>query len=303
MYVIPDAMRSPSDFTAWIPAEQDGASVVELAEPIDCPDAEVTALAELTPSARIGCYGRRPLNFAARSWLAGHWVPYGTEPEWLGTTIEASRSLSLFAPGGGEFPRPPDPRIPWIDARVHPDTSVPPAGVTLLVEGQFDHPDARDCRRTRDRSGPPPQPPTAGLPDEDAESSTVWCRGQFVVTSWEILLGPEGRPPAAGEVQLHRTSFGGEACGGVGMSILRFRMDIGQPDPIWLEPVEDGPRSIPVFGPGFRAVIDPTLAVVGPRGEVIARDGTILDPDAPLGPYAVCPQGETVTITGLAYSG
>jgi hypothetical protein len=51
-------------------------------------------------------------------------------------------------------------------------------------------------------------------------------------------------------------------------------------------------------GRGFRAVTAPELHVVGPRGEVIARDGTVLNPDEAFGPYAVCPMGETVSITG-----
>jgi len=53
------------------------------------------------------------------------------------------------------------------------------------------------------------------------------------------------------------------------------------------------------FEPNLEAIIDfePDLVVVGPRGEIVARDGTPLDPDKPIGPYAVCPGGETVTIT------
>jgi hypothetical protein len=45
-------------------------------------------------------------------------------------------------------------------------------------------------------------------------------------------------------------------------------------------------------------VTAPELHVVGPRGEVIARDGTVLNPDEAFGPYAVCPMGDTVSITG-----
>ncbi len=79
--------------------------------------------------------------------------------------------------------------------------------------------------------------------------------------------------------------------------MLRFRIDADQPDPIWLEPQDGGEPIIPVFGPGFRTAFEPDLVVVGPRGEIVARDGTPLDPDKPIGPYAVCPGGETVTIT------
>jgi len=297
VYVLPDAMRWPGDFTAWVPATRDGADVVDMTDPTDCPDAEAGQIAALSPAGRVACFGAQTLRFVARSWLGGHWVPYEVEPAWLGTPLENTRTVSLFVAGGGEFPRPPDPRIPWVDARVPPDVAMPPADATLLVEAQFDHPEARDCRRTRDRSGPPPQPATAGLPDEPPDASRTWCRGQLVLTGWEILLGPEGRPPVAGEVQLHRTSFQGDVCAGVGLPMLRFRIDVDQPDPIWLEPQDGGLPIIPVFGPGFRTAFEPDLVVVGPRGEVVARDGTPLDPDQRLGRYAVCPGGEAVTIT------
>ena len=174
VYVLPDAMRWPSDFTAWVPAMADGAPVLDIQEPAPCPDATVTELARLTPASRAGCFGDRVLSFAARSWLVGHSVAYETEPTWLSTGEGEARSISLFESDGGEFPRPPDPRVTWLDGRVPPDVDMPPAGVTLLVEGQFNHPAAADCRRTRDRSGPPPQPPTAGLPDEEREASALW---------------------------------------------------------------------------------------------------------------------------------
>ena len=171
--------------------------------------------------------------------------------------------------------------------------------MTLLVEGRFNDPQVAGCSRTRDRSGPPLLPPTGGLPDEESDASDTWCRGQFVLLSWEIGLGPEGRPPVAGEVQLHRTTFKGGECGGVGMPLMRFQMDSTAADPIWLEPEGGEPgRSIPVFGRGFRAVTEPELHVVGPRGDVVARHGTLLNPDEPFGPYEVCPGGETVSITG-----
>lgn len=293
VYVLPDAMRWPSDFVGWVPAVHEGAPVLEIEEPVPCPHATVEQLARLTPEGRAECFGDDFLVFAARSWLAGHWVPYETDPAWLGAD---GPSVSLFEAGGGEFPRPPDPRVAWLDARVPPDVEVPPVDVTLLVEGHFVHPASAECRRISDRTGM--QPPTAGLPDEGVEASRTWCRGQFVLRSWQILLGPEGRPPVADKVQLHRTTFEGGECGGVGMPMMRFRMDLTEADPIWLEADGHPGRIVPVFGRGFRAVTEPELTVVGPRGEVVARDGTVLNPDEPFGPYAVCPGGATVTITG-----
>lgn len=298
VYVTPDAMRWPSDFVAWVPAEQDGATVLDLEEPGPCPHATVEELARLSPKARVACFDDRILTLAAGSWLVGHWVPYEIEPTWLGTVVGDVRSISLYQSGGGEFPRPPDPRVPWLDARVPPDLEMPPAGMTLLVEGRFNDPRIAGCRRTVDRSGPPPRPATGGLPDEDGDTSDTWCRGQFVVRSWEILLGPEGMPPVVGEVQLHRTPFEGGECGGVGMPMLRFHMDLSEADPIWLEAEGEPGRSIPIFGRGFRAETEPELHVVGPRGDVVATHGTVLNPDEPLGPYVVCPMGETVSITG-----
>ena len=297
VYVLPNAMRGLSDFVAWVPATIDGTAVLDMEDPGPCPDGEVAALAQLSPAGRLDCFGDRTVRFVARSWLAGHWVPYELEPSWLGTSVEDSRTISLFEPGGTQFPRPPDPSVAWIDTRIPPDVSMPPLEVTLLAEAQFDHPAAKDCRRTRNRAGPPAQPALAGLPDEPPDASVAWCRGQLVLTSWEILLGPEGRPPVAGEVQLHRTSFEGDVCGGVGLPPLRFRVDAAEADPIWLEPETGGQRIIPVFGAGFRAAFTPDLVVLGPDGQIVARDGTPLDPDASLGPYAVCPGGEAVTIT------
>lgn len=298
IYVLPDAMRWPSDFVAWVPATVDGVEVIAFEDPTPCPAATAPELATLSPSARVECFGDQPLSFAARSWRPGHWTSYMVDPSWLGTFAPGDHSISLFEGDGLEYPRPPDPRTPWIDARVPPDLAIPPVGMTLLVDARFDHPDAAACVRTRDRGGPPRQPPLAGLPDEDSDASATWCRGQLVLTGWEVLLGPEARPPVEGDVQLHRTAFEDGMCGGVGMTMMRFRMDIGEPDPIWLEAEDGQQRIIPVFGRAFDAVTQPELAVVDRAGNVIARDGTVLDPDRPFAGYAVCPMGDTVSITG-----
>ena len=298
VYVLPDAMRWPSDFVAWVPARVDGAAVLDFEVAAPCPNASAPELGALSPRARVECFGRQSLTLVARSWRPGYWTPYRTDPAWLGFGDADGRSISLFENDGGEFPRPPDPRIGWIDARVPPELEMPPVGMTLLVEGRFDHPDAGECARTRDRSGPPTQPPRGGIPDEEPDASAMWCRGQFVLTEWEVVLGPEGRPPMAGEVQLHRTEIENGACAGVGMPMLRFRMDIGETDPIWLEAEGLDQRITPVFGRSFHAVTAPELAVVDQRGQVVARDGTPLDPDKAFAGHFVCPMGDTVSITG-----
>jgi hypothetical protein len=289
-------MRGPADFVAWVPVEQDGLPVVAVGPSRPCPDGKIGEIATLTPKSRADCFGDRTLRVAARSWFPGYWVAHRTDPAWLGTSEEELRSLALYEIGDAKLPRPPDPSAAWIDARVPPGVPMPPAGMTLLVEGQFDHPATSGCRRTFDLPG---FPPTGGPPDEDEAASADWCRGQFVVASWDILLGPEDRPLVEGEVQLHHIEMTERSvCGGVGMPLMRFRMDLSEPDPVWLEAEGWSRRVIPVFGPGFRAVTAPELTVVGPRGDAIARDGTPLDPDAALGPYFVCPMGETVSITG-----
>lgn len=298
VYVLPDAMRWPSDFVAWVPASLNGAAVMRFDEATPCPNASAPELGVLSPRARVACFGDRSLTLVAQSWRPGYWTPYRTDPAWLGSGDGGDRSVSLFENGGGMFPRPPDARTPWIDARVPPDLEMPPVGMTLRVEGRFDHPAAADCARTRDRSGPPPQPPLSGIPDEEPDASALWCRGQLVLTDWEVLLGPEGRPPVAGEVQLHRAQVENGACAGVGMPMMRFRMDLRQADPIWLEAEGFGQRIVPVFGRAFRAVAVPDLAILDERGRVVARDGTPLDPDQPFAGHFVCPMGDTVSITG-----
>jgi hypothetical protein len=294
VYVFPDATRWPSDFVAWVPAEIDDADVVVFEDPSPCPEATPPALSALSPSARVECFAGRALRFIARSWRPGHWTPYRVDPAWLGSSAPGDRSISLYESDGVEFPRPPDPRVPWIDARVPPDVATPPVGMTLLIEASFDHPDAASCIRERHQLG---QPRLGGLPEEEPEASAIWCRGQLVLHSWEVLLGPEARPPVAGDVQLHRTTFEGSECAGVGMSMLRFRMDIHEADPIWLEAEDFDGRIIPVFGRQFDAVTQPELAVVDRSGNVIARDGTVLDPDRPFVGHSVCPMGDTVSIT------
>jgi hypothetical protein len=81
------------------------------------------------------------------------------------------------------------------------------------------------------------------------------------------------------------------------MSMMRFRMDIREADPIWLEAEGSQRRVVPVFGRSFDAVTEPELAIVDRSGNVVARDGTVLDPDRPFDGHFVCPMGDTVSIT------
>lgn len=134
----------------------------------------------------------------------------------------------------------------------------------------------------------------SGLPDESPEDSVAWCRGRFVITGWTPVAGPERRPVVQGEVQLHRIA-GGNACAGVGMGPLRFRIDPEEADPIWLEQGEAGRgRIIPLFSPAFHVVTDPVLAVADASGAVI-EDGTPVNPDADFHGHFVCPMGDVVS--------
>ena len=83
-----------------------------------------------------------------------------------------------------------------------------------------------------------------GPPAEAAADSVQWCREQFVVSAWQPLLGPEGRPVDPADPQLHRSEFRAPpgvvtACGGVGMPPLTIRIDPAQWIRSW---VESGPR-------------------------------------------------------------
>lgn len=50
--------------------------------------------------------------------------------------------------------------------------------------------------------------------------------------------GPPGT--VSGRIARSRASTTECICGGVGLPLLRFRIDADQPDPIWLEPQDGG---------------------------------------------------------------
>jgi hypothetical protein len=135
------------------------------------------------------------------------------------------------------------------------------------------------------------------VPAEAPADSAQWCREQFVVSAWQALLGPEGRPIDPADPQLHRREYRlppGQvlACGGVGMPPLTMRIDPTQIDPVWID-LPGGRRSMPVFGPEFRIRLDP------PRVEsttgVTLVDREVVDPDRGKPGLWLCPSGEVVT--------
>jgi hypothetical protein len=163
----------------------------------------------------------------------------------------------------------------------------------LRVTGQFGDPSANGCTRTIQRAAP-----GFGFPPEAAADSVEWCREQFVVGKWEVLLGPEGRPLDLAAPQLHRSPVINApagmpvACGGVGMPPLTFRIDPSKIDPVWIQ-TPGGGTSIAVFDSEFRLLLGDPPRVVASNG-VVLLDGEVLDPDRGKAGLAICPGGEVI---------
>ncbi|HEV8490324.1 MAG TPA: hypothetical protein VGQ58_11115 [Candidatus Limnocylindrales bacterium] len=145
----------------------------------------------------------------------------------------------------------------------------------------------------------PRPPPGAGLPLESREDSARWCRQQFVLSGWEVMAGPEGRPLDPARPQLHRSPLPPPgvpvACGGVGMPPLRLRIDLDRLDPVWLD-VAGGSRSLAFFGPEFLVEVGEEPRITTPGGLVLI-DGDVIDPDRGRPGLAVCPGGSVVAFS------
>jgi hypothetical protein len=290
VWVEPSAEVWPGDFYAWLPANRPGRTFLNPVEPVACPrEATIGTLAPLVQQDRLRCAGGVELTIDARTGPLTAAPLYDVDPPWYGRNQD--RGITLFDPGPARFgpdaTTHPATAGSWIDARVPPTVAALPEAFFLRVTGHFDDPGAAGCRRTG-----------IGAPAEAAADSVQWCREQFVVSSWQPLLGPEGRPIDVLATQLHRHEFRPApgvvlGCGGVGMQELTVRIDPAQLDPVW---VESGPgrfRSLAVFGPEFRLLLNP------PRVEsttgVILADGERLDPDRGKPGLALCPGGETIS--------
>lgn len=293
VFVEVDPSVWPGDFFAWLPVAQDGQPVLDVGQAVECPaEPTLNGLAELTPWDRLRCAGSRELTFEARTGFAAEYAGYAVQPAFFGgrDDIEASVSLADAGDAGGLFR--------WrtnggLDAVRAPGLGPLPLDFDLRVTGQFDHPAALACRRTDANPAGPGAPPDAGMPPEAPEDSVAWCRSRFVVTAWSIVRGPERRPLVAGEIQLHRNAGGGNACAGVGMAPLVFRVDLTEPDPVWIE-AGGAARVIPTFSAEFRFVTDPEPGIADASG-VLIRDGTVVNPDAALAGHPVCPMGSVVS--------
>ena len=306
VWVPSDPQVAPGDYYAWLPTTQRGRPTLRQVDPVKCPrEATIASLAPLTPPDRFRCAGDQPITMDVRTWLPGGYTGYDVDPDWFGSNSDLRRTVSLFAAGddptGTAAPMGPDAATPWIDARVPPDAGDLPLGMFVRVTGRFGDPRAEDCHRQKNPDLAALGPPGAGVPLEAKADSVAWCRQQFVVTDWDVLLGPEGRPIDPAEPQLHRVPAVPAdvlvGCGGVGMPPLTIRIDPSKVDPVWIETPQGG-RSIATFSRAFRLVVGDVPAVVGPNG-VFLVDGEVVDPDRGKPGLDVCPGGSVVSFGDL----
>ena len=294
VFVEVDPNAWPGDFYAWLPVAAEGKPVLEPEDVTDCPaDLDLAALAPLSPFDRLRCAGSRVLTMDARTVFEAGYVAYDVTPAFFGGREDTSAVIGLALPEEA-FGMYPDTTGTWLNAVVAPGVPMPPVDVDVHLTGRFDHPAAAGCRRTAEIPALDPPPPAgAGLPPEAPADSVAWCRGRFVITGWTITAGPERKPPVPGQVQLHR-SWSGGVCAGVGMDgPLRFRIDLEEPDPVWIERPGDPLRIIPRFSNRFSFVKDPEPGISDDAGLVI-RDGTALDPDRGLPGHPTCTEGRVI---------
>jgi hypothetical protein len=296
VWIQEDPQVSAGDFYAWLPATMGGRETMKTIDPVTCPtEATVDTLAPLVQQDRLRCVGSTAVTIDVRSGQLGRVPLYDVEPAWYGRNA-GPPTTALFNPGPARFgpdaKTAPEAAGAWLVPRIPPDVAPIPLGFYLRVTGHFDDPSAAGCRRAAAFGVP-----GRGVPLEAAADSVQWCREQFVVSSWQALLGPEGRPIDPRDPQLHRREFrlppgAVFACGGVGMPPLTMRIDASEVDPVWID-LPGGRRSMPVFGPEFRIRLDP------PRIEsttgVTLLDREVVDPDRGKPGLWLCPSGEVVT--------
>jgi hypothetical protein len=284
VYVLPSESAWPSDIYAWIPVAQDGKPVLDIQPGVDCPtEVTLASLAGLSPQDRLRCAGSGELVLEGHTTFHGETLGYNVSPAFFGSAdAPASVGLSANPAARPVVSADDDPRLPITSG---PGVEAIPVDVDVRATGRFDFPGAAACRRS--------QPDTMGVvPVEAAADSAAWCRARFIVTSWELVNGPEGRPPVAGEIQLHRhPAF--NACGGVGMPPLTLHIDPSAPEQVWLT-AAGFPRPIMAsFSDAFTAVTTPVPSIIDGSGLVLT-DGMPINPDADLGGHMVCPTGDIV---------
>jgi hypothetical protein len=280
----------PFGFFAWYPV-----SALQDDPPVACPpSATLAALAALGAFDRARCAGITEITLDARSGRLPAAPLYDTVPAWYGTNAEPG--LAVWDPGevriGLGAILSAETAGAWLEARVPPGVDPIPVGFYVRVHGHYSDPSAAGCTRKLAAA--------QGLPSEPIEAasdSATWCASQLVVTGWEPLLGPEGRPIDPSAPQLHRREYvvppgAVEACGGVGMDTLTVRIDPGAIDPVWIESGPRHRRSVATFANAFRLSLDP-LGVVATNG-VTLLNGERLDPDRGKAGLWLCPGGDTI---------
>jgi len=295
VWVEPSITVEPGDFYAWLPTTQGGRATMAMVEPRPCPtEATIQTLAGLVQPDRLRCAGSTVLTIDARSGLLGLVPIYDVTPAWYGRNSDQG-TTTLFDPGPARFgpdaKTSPELAGSWLEARLPPSVAPLPLGLFLRVTGRFDDPSAAGCSRSI-----APGAVELGLPAEAPADSVQWCREQFVVSGWQVLLGAEGRPIDPLDPQLHRREFrlpqgAMLACGGVGMPPLTIRIDPRQVDPVWID-LPGGGHSMAMFAAEFHVRLDPPR-VVSTTGVTLV-DGEVLDPDKGKPGLSLCPGGTAV---------
>ena len=297
VWVEPSVEAWPGDYYAWLPTTKNQRPVLDVHDPIACPvEATLQTLAPLVQQNRRRCAEALSITIDGRTGELGSVPLYDVNPAWYGTNA-GPRIPVLYDPGPVRFgpgaKLRPEEAGAWIEPRVPPGVPPLPFGFFVRLTGQFDDPSAATCRRAILNAVP-----GLGPPAEVAADSVEWCRDQFVVSAWQALLGPEGRPIDLAAPQLHRREWvipagAGNSCAGVGMAALTIRIDPSQIDPVWIESGPQRFRSLAMFGPEFRFAVDP-VRVQAANGATLVN-GEVVDPDRGKPGIAVCPGGSVIS--------
>ena len=281
VYVLPVRAVGGGDMFTWIPLAVLGERTLDQIRLVDCPASRdnIGTIAALDPVARIRCLGTE--SFTVPGVAGEQLVPsgYTVTPEWFdGWNGQVSQPFSI---------RNDEPGLEFFDVVQPPGIAAPPRAFTIALTAHVADPRSVDCERTPIDGDP--------RPAEAKIDSVLWCATRVVAETWTIELGPEGRPIDPAHPQLHRSKQPSTACAGVNGGVMRFRLDAAAVDPVWLEG-EGGYRQIPVFAPGFEPAFLPDFVIVDAAGNVIARDGDVIDTNRSLHGHQVCPTGNGVVI-------
>ena len=281
-------LRFDADVFGWFEAGS-----LRPAETPMCPaTADREALGALAQPDRLVCFGDPELTLEGGIWSGGGTGTWGVEPPWFGDS-ESDRVFILV----GSLERGSENIEGAVPFRVPPEVDLPPEGIHVRVTGSLDHPAAGDCVRRLE------QDPGAGEPiPEDRLDSVTWCRQRVIIDGWEPIAGAEGRP-YDDTIQLHRQPeiTHEVGCDTIGIPFDSFTVRI---DPqalvhVWAEPDRSEIDRLLIFWePAFSGGDESDPVVRGPDGEVVARDGDVIeigDEGDGIGGYRFCP-GIDITV-------